>query len=121
MKLLAVVTPLYIYHGCPTWKTFWEEKFTGEERFTLGELSAVNMKQCGCCNVRKHREIKVSEKYFTLDMLLLPSKTSCEVYDESGYPQLGQLPCKNINYWYETDPELASLFYEREQVKRVPI
>ena len=30
MKLLTVVTPPYIYHGCYTWKMFWEEKFTGE-------------------------------------------------------------------------------------------
>ena len=40
MKLLAVVTPPYIYHGCYTRKTLWEEIFTGEETF----LSAVNMK-----------------------------------------------------------------------------
>ena len=44
MKPLAVATPPYIYHGCPTLKKFWEEKFTGEEKFTLGEFSAVNMK-----------------------------------------------------------------------------
>ena len=48
MNLLAVVTPLYIYHGCSTWKTFWEENFTGEEKFTLGEFSDANI---------KHREI----------------------------------------------------------------
>ena len=46
MKILAVVTPPYIYHGCSNWKTLWEEKFTGEEKFTLGEFSAVNMKDC---------------------------------------------------------------------------
>ena len=44
MKLLEVVTPPYIYHGCSTRKTFWEEEFTGEEKFTLGEFSAMNMK-----------------------------------------------------------------------------
>ena len=70
MKLLAVVTPPSIYHGCSTRKKFWEEKFTGEENFTLGEFSAVNMKNCGCLNVRKHREIKVSDKYFTLKISL---------------------------------------------------
>ena len=64
MKLLSVVTPPSIYHGCSTRKTFWEEKFT------LGEFSAVNMKNCGCRNVRKHTEIKGSDKYFTLDILL---------------------------------------------------
>ena len=40
MKLLAVITPPPIYHGCSTWKTSWEEKFTGEEKL----FSAVNMK-----------------------------------------------------------------------------
>ena len=53
MKLLAVVTPLSIYHGFYTRKMFWEEKFTGEEKFTLGELSAVNLKSCGRRNVIK--------------------------------------------------------------------
>ena len=70
MKLLAVVTPTYIYHGCSTRKTFWEEKFTGEEKFTLGGFSALNMKSCGCCNVRKYREIKGSDEYVTLEILL---------------------------------------------------
>ena len=60
MKLLVVVTPLYIYHCCYTWKTFWEEKFT------LGEFTAVNMKVCGHRNVTKHREIKGSDKYVPL-------------------------------------------------------
>ena len=46
MKLLAVVTPPTIYHDCSTRKTFWEEKFTSEEKFTLGEFSAANKKNC---------------------------------------------------------------------------
>ena len=71
MKLLAVITPPYIYHGCSTCKTFWEENFTGEENFTLGEFSAVNMKSFGRCNVRKHKEIKGSYKYVTLDISLM--------------------------------------------------
>ena len=41
MKLLAVVTPPYMYHGSCTQKTFWEENFT------LGEFTTVNMKMCG--------------------------------------------------------------------------
>ena len=45
MKLLAVVTPPSIYHGCSAKKTFWEGKFAGEGNFTLGELSALNMKK----------------------------------------------------------------------------
>ena len=61
-KLLSVVTPPYIYHGCSTWNTFWEEKFT------LGEFTAANIKKCGHCNVRKHREIKGNDKYVTLDI-----------------------------------------------------
>ena len=64
MKLLSVVTPPYIYHGCSTKKTFWEKKFT------LGEFTPVNMKNCVRHNVRKHREIKNGDKYITLDILL---------------------------------------------------
>ena len=70
MNLLAVVTPPYIYHGCSDWEAFWEENFTGEEKFTFGEFSAMNIKNCGCRNVRKHREIKGSDKYFTLEISL---------------------------------------------------
>ena len=70
MKLLAVVTPLSIYYGCSTWTTLWEEKFPGEEKFTLGEFTAVNMKNCGRRNVRKQRYIKGSDKYVTLDISL---------------------------------------------------
>ena len=53
-KPLEVVTPPSIYHGCPTWKTFWEENFTDKENLFL----AVNMRNCGQHNVRKHKEIK---------------------------------------------------------------
>ena len=70
MNLLSVVIPLSIYHGCSTRRTFWEEKSTGEENFTLGDFSAVKKKNCGHCNVRKHIEIKGSDKYLTLDTLL---------------------------------------------------
>ena len=62
MKLLAVVTPPSIYHGCSTRKTFWEGKFTGKENLFL----ALNMKKCGCRNVRKQKEIKGSDNYVTL-------------------------------------------------------
>ena len=70
MKLLLVVTTPSICYGCSTRKTFWEERFTGEEKFTLGEFTAVNMKDCVCRNVRKHRDIKGSDKYITLYILL---------------------------------------------------
>ena len=64
MKLLAVVTPLSIYHGCSTRKTFWEEKLTGKEDLFL----SVNMKNGGRLKIRKHKDIKGSEKYVTLDI-----------------------------------------------------
>ena len=62
MNFLAVVTPPSMYHGCSTRKKFWEEKFTGKENLFL----AVNMKNCGCQNVRKQKVIRGSEKYVTL-------------------------------------------------------
>ena len=46
--------------------TFWEEKLTSEGKL----FSALNMENCGRRNVRKHREIKGSDKYVTLDILL---------------------------------------------------
>ena len=64
MKFLAVVTPPSIYHGCSAQKTIWEVNFTGKESLFL----SVNMKNCGRCNVRKHKVIKGSEKYVTLDI-----------------------------------------------------
>ena len=62
MNLLEVVTPTSIYHSCSTRKTFWEEKSTGNKYLFL----AVNMENFGRRNVRKHKEIRVSEKYVTL-------------------------------------------------------
>ena len=70
MKLLAVLTPPSMYHGFSTQNTFWDKKFTGEIKFTLGEFSAVNMKNCGRRNVRKYREIKGSDKYVTFEISL---------------------------------------------------
>ena len=66
IKLLAVVTPPSIYYGCSSRKTFWEKNFTGEEKFTLGEFTDVNMIKYDCCNVRKHRVIKDSDNYITM-------------------------------------------------------
>ena len=70
MNILAVATPPSIYHGCFNRKTVWEEKFTGEEKFTIGEFTAVNMKNCGRRNIRKHIEIKGSDRYIKLDISL---------------------------------------------------
>ena len=64
MKLLAVVTPLYIYCVCSNQKKFWEGNFT------LGDFTPVNIKNCGLRNVRKHRDIKNGDKYTTLDISL---------------------------------------------------
>ena len=64
MKFLVVVTPPSIYHGCYTLKTFWEEKFTGKKYL----FQSVKMKNCGRRKVRKHKEIKVSDKIVTLDI-----------------------------------------------------
>ena len=64
MNLIEFVTLSYIYHGCSTWKTFWEEKFT------LGEFAPVNMKYGGRCNFSKHREINNGYNYITLEILL---------------------------------------------------
>ena len=58
-----VVTPPSIYHGCSTWKTFWEENFTGKKQYLF---EPVNMRKCGKCNFRKHREIKDSDERVTL-------------------------------------------------------
>ena len=62
MKLLAVVIPPSIYHGCYTWKMFWEGEFIDEEILLL----AVNMTNCGRHNVIKHKEMFGSDKYVTL-------------------------------------------------------
>ena len=64
MKFLVVVTPPSIYHGCSTQKTFWEEEFTGKQDL----FESVNMKNCGLCKVRKHKEIKGSDNYITLNI-----------------------------------------------------
>ena len=64
MKLLSFVTPPSIYHGCSNRKTFWEENPTVKEILFL----AVDMKNGSRRNVRKHKEIKGSDKYVTLDI-----------------------------------------------------
>ena len=64
MKFLVVVTPPSIYHGFSTRKRFWEGKFTGKQYL----FEYVNMKKCGQRNVRKHKEIKGSDKCVTLNI-----------------------------------------------------
>ena len=64
MKFLVVVIPPSIYRGCSTRKKFWEEKFTGKQDLCY----SVNMKNCGRRKVRKHKEIKGSDKCVTLNI-----------------------------------------------------
>ena len=64
MKFLVVLTPPSIYHGCSTRKTFWEEKFTGKQDL----FQFVNMENCGRQKVRKHKDIKDSDKIATLNV-----------------------------------------------------
>ena len=64
MKFLVVVISPSIYHGCSTRKTFWEGKFTGKKDL----FQFVNMKNCGRGKVRKHKEIKGSDKIVTLNI-----------------------------------------------------
>ena len=64
MKFPEVVTPPSIYHGFSTRRTFWEEKFTDKENLFL----VVDMINCSPRNVRKHKEIKGNDNYFTLDI-----------------------------------------------------
>ena len=64
MKLLVVVIPPSIYHGCSTRKTFWEEKFTGKKDL----FQSVNIKYCGRRKVSKHKETKGSDNIVTLDV-----------------------------------------------------
>ena len=65
MKFRVVVTPPSIYHGCSTWKTFWEEKFTGKKKDLF---ESVNMRNCSQPNFRKQKEIKGSDKCVTLNI-----------------------------------------------------
>ena len=64
MKFLVVVTPPSIYHGCSTRKTFWEEKFTDKQYL----FESMSMKNCGLRKVRKHKEIKGSDKCVTMNI-----------------------------------------------------
>ena len=64
MKFLVVLTPLYIYHGCSTRKTLWEEKFTVKQDL----FESASMENCGQRNVSKHKEIKGSDKCVTLNI-----------------------------------------------------
>ena len=90
MKFL-VVTPQYIYHGCSTGKTFWEEKFAVKKQDLF---EPVNMRNCGKRNFRKQREIKKGdervayenkyEKFDNLDKMETTSSESKVKMEGSG-------------------------------------
>ena len=46
------------------WKTFWEEKLIGKQDL----FHCVNMKNGGRRKVRKHKEIRGSDKFVTLNI-----------------------------------------------------
>ena len=109
MKSLVVVTPPSIYHGCSTRKKFWEEKITGKQDL----FQSVNMKNCGHRKVRKHKEIKGSDKCVTLniskkfDSLNKMETTSSQSIVEFGRSGKGLVTALSINtkatsYKYES-------------------
>ena len=95
-KLLSVVTQPSIYNGCSTRKTF------GEEKFTLGEFTDMNMNCFGRWNVMKQRYIKGSDKYVTLEISLKFDSldkikiTSSESKDNLGRPGKGLITALGI-------------------------
>ena len=64
MEFLVVVIPPSIYHSCSTRNSFWEGKFTGKNDL----FQSVSMQNCGHRKVRKHKEIKGSDKCVTLNI-----------------------------------------------------
>ena len=98
MKFLVVITSPSLYHGCSTQKKFWEGRFTGKEDLFL----SVNMKNCGRRKVRKHKEIKDSDKYFTLNISeKFDSLNKMAVYQDENNVVLDEnsverKPCINI-------------------------
>ena len=103
INLLAVVTTLYICHGCSTRETLWGGKFT------VGNFSVMNMKNFGRRNVRRQREIKGSDKFITLEILLnfgimeniritsIEPKDNLEI---SGKGLITSLDLKYKNLWH---------------------
>ena len=95
MKILVVVTPPSIYHGCSTQKTLWEEKFTGKKDLFQSE----NMKNCGCRKVPYVKKIPKHEptsSYYNLvrcitDFMMRSDEHNCHVhgsYEEETDPSL---------------------------------
>ena len=66
-----------------------------EKKFTLGEFTPMSMKNCGCRNVRKHRDINDIDNYINLDISLKVFSLekinikSSELNDYQGRPGKG--------------------------------
>ena len=136
MKFLVVVTPLSIYNGCSTQKKFCEEKFTGKEDLFI----SANMKNCGRRNVRKHKEIRGSDKYVTLDIsskfdsldkMKITSSESKGKLDRSGKELITSLcfkakarPQKYKRARYAignvSEKDLSKIIKEFEKIGKVP-
>ena len=135
MKFLVVVTPLFIYHGCSTRKTFWEEKFTGKKDL----FQSVNMKNCGRRKVRKHKDIKGSDKIVTLnvsakfDSLNKMETTSLESKGKLGRSGKGLVTTLNLKTKVRSKnkkarytlinvsmKELSNIIKELETIVKVP-
>ena len=63
MDFLVGLTPPSIYHGCCTRNLLSEEKYTGKQDL----FQSMNMKNCGRFKVRKHKDIRGSDKCVTLN------------------------------------------------------
>ena len=93
INILEFITPLSTYHSCSTRKTLWEENLT------LDEFTAVNMKNCGRQNVRKHIKIKGSDKYVTLEITLkFDSLENMKITSSESKDNLGRSVKGLINY-----------------------
>ena len=108
MNLLEVLTPPSIYHGWYTRKTLWEEKFT------VGEFTAVKMKNCGRWNVKKHRDIKDSENYVTLVISLkfdsLEKMRIISLESKEKLERLGKGLINSLSFWAKPRPNKYTRF-----------
>ena len=110
MKLLAVLTPPSIYHGCSTRKTLWGEMFT------LGEFTPASMKNRGCRNIKKHIKIKNSDEYITLEISLnFGSLDKMKITSPEPKYDLGR-PGKGLITSLGLKPNVSSKKYKRQGI-----
>ena len=111
MKFQVFVTPPSIYHGCSTQKTFWEEKFTGKKDL----FQSVNIRNYGRRKVRKHKEIKGSNKIFTLNISAkFDSMNKMETTSSESKRKLGRSG-KGLVTALDFKTKLRSLKYKKER------